>query len=125
MNQYFREIETRLAEKRVSIVSKREYLGGSGHRPRIDVLRALEVEPGGLSLAKIVQRVELPRSTVHLIVTALEAESSVVWSWPRLGAATVWGQISRGLRPPRAENSGSHCAPLPSGSGMKPTRRSI
>ena len=55
-----------------------------------DVRRALEVEPGGLSLAKIAQRVELPRSTVHRIVTALEAESLVVPASPsgvyRLGS---------------------------------------
>ena len=100
MNQCFREIQTRLAEKRVSIVSKREYLGGFSHRPRIDVLRALEVEPRGLSLAKIVQRVGLPRSTVHLIVTALEAESSVVPASPRggyrLGSELAWFAVSAG-----------------------------
>jgi DNA-binding IclR family transcriptional regulator len=74
-----------------------------------DVLRALEAEPGGLSLAKIAQRVELPRSTVHRIVTALEAESLVVPSSPsggyRLGpelarfAASASGELRESVRP--------------------------
>jgi DNA-binding IclR family transcriptional regulator len=38
------------------------------------VLRALEGEPQGLSLAQLAERVRLPRSTVHRIVTALAAE---------------------------------------------------
>ena len=38
------------------------------------VLRALEGEPQGLSLAQLAERVGLPRSTVHRIVTALAAE---------------------------------------------------
>jgi DNA-binding IclR family transcriptional regulator len=38
------------------------------------VLRALEGEPLGLSLAQLAERVHLPRSTVHRIVTALAAE---------------------------------------------------
>ena len=38
------------------------------------VLRALEGEPHGLSLARLAERVALPRSTVHRIVTALAAE---------------------------------------------------
>jgi DNA-binding IclR family transcriptional regulator len=38
------------------------------------MLRALEGEPRGLSLAQIAERVGLPRSTVHRIVTALAAE---------------------------------------------------
>jgi DNA-binding IclR family transcriptional regulator len=38
------------------------------------VLRALEGEPQGLSLAQLAERVGLPRSTVHRIVTALSAE---------------------------------------------------
>jgi IclR family acetate operon transcriptional repressor len=74
-----------------------------------DVLRALEVEPGGLSLAKIAQRVESPRSTVHRIVTALEAESLVVPASPsggyRLGpelarfAASTSGELRESVRP--------------------------
>jgi DNA-binding IclR family transcriptional regulator len=38
------------------------------------VLRSLAGEPAGLSLAELAARVELPKSTVHRIVTALEAE---------------------------------------------------
>jgi DNA-binding IclR family transcriptional regulator len=74
-----------------------------------DVLRALEAEPGGLSLAKIAQRVELPRSTVHRIVTALEAESLVVPASPsggyRLGpelarfAASAGRELRESVRP--------------------------
>jgi DNA-binding IclR family transcriptional regulator len=50
-----------------------------------DVLRAHEVQPGGLSLAKIAQRISLARSTVHRIVTTLEAESLVVPASPSGG----------------------------------------
>ena len=74
-----------------------------------DVLRALEAEPGGLSLAKIARRVELPRSTVHRIVTALEAESLVIPASPsggyRLGpelarfAASAGGELRESVRP--------------------------
>lgn len=74
-----------------------------------DVLRALEAEPRGLSLAKIAQRVELPRSTVHRIVTALEAESLVVPASPRGGyrlgpelarfAASAGGELRESVRP--------------------------
>jgi len=74
-----------------------------------DVLRALEAEPGGLSLAKIARRVELPRSTVHRIVTALETESLVVPASPsggyRLGpelarfAASAGGELRESVRP--------------------------
>lgn len=74
-----------------------------------DVLRVLEAEPGGLSLSKIAQRVELPRSTVHRIVTALEAESLVVPASPsggyRLGpelarlAASAGGELRESVRP--------------------------
>jgi DNA-binding IclR family transcriptional regulator len=74
-----------------------------------EVLRALEAEPGGLSLAKIAQRVELPRSTVHRIVTALEAESLVIPASPsggyRLGpelarfAASAGGELRESVRP--------------------------
>jgi len=74
-----------------------------------EVLRALEAEPGGLSLAKIARRVELPRSTVHRIVTALEAESLVVPASPsggyRLGpelarfAASAGGELRESVRP--------------------------
>ena len=42
------------------------------------ILAALEASPGGLSLAQIAQRVELPRSTVHRIVKALTTERFLV-----------------------------------------------
>jgi DNA-binding IclR family transcriptional regulator len=42
------------------------------------LLRALEDEPLGLSLAQLSERVHLPRSTVHRIVTALSAEGFLV-----------------------------------------------
>ena len=42
------------------------------------VLRALEGGPLGLSLAQLAERVRLPRSTVHRIVTALSAEGFLV-----------------------------------------------
>jgi len=63
-----------------------------------DVLRALEQAPDGLSLSEIALAVGLPKSTVHRLVSALEAED---WVTPasvgkvrlgrglaRLGAAT-------------------------------------
>lgn len=42
------------------------------------ILAALEASPGGLSLAQIAQRVDLPRSTVHRIVRALTTERLLV-----------------------------------------------
>lgn len=42
------------------------------------LLRALEGEPHGLSLAQLSERVGLPRSTVHRIMTALTAEGLLV-----------------------------------------------
>jgi DNA-binding IclR family transcriptional regulator len=58
---------------------------------------------------KIAQRVELPRSTVHRIAAALEAESLVVPALPgggyRLGpelariAASAGGELSESVRP--------------------------
>ena len=41
------------------------------------VLRALDGENKGLSLAQLANRIGLPRSTVHRIVTALAAEGMV------------------------------------------------
>ena len=41
------------------------------------VLRALDGETQGLSLAQLADRVGLPRSTVHRIVTALVAEGLI------------------------------------------------
>jgi DNA-binding IclR family transcriptional regulator len=59
----------------------------------IDVLRALEGEPDGLSLGQIAQRVSLARSTVQRIVDALRAEQFVISASPtagvRLGPALI------------------------------------
>src|ERR1700721_798456 len=57
------------------------------------VLRALEGEQSGLSLAQIAQRVNLARSTVQKIVDALRAEQFVIAATPtsgvRLGPALI------------------------------------
>lgn len=59
----------------------------------INVLRALEGEPEGLSLGQIAQRVGLARSTVQRIVDALRAEQFVISASPtagvRLGPALI------------------------------------
>lgn len=47
-----------------------------------DVLRALHGEPNGLSLSQLAERTGLPRSTVHRLLAALEAESFVAPSGP-------------------------------------------
>jgi DNA-binding IclR family transcriptional regulator len=41
------------------------------------VLRALDTDPGGVSLAQLAERVALPRSTVHRIVASLAAEGLI------------------------------------------------
>jgi DNA-binding IclR family transcriptional regulator len=46
------------------------------------VLRALDGEDQGLSLAQLADRIGLPRSTVHRIVTALAAEGMVATASP-------------------------------------------
>ena len=57
------------------------------------VLRTLESEPSGLSLAQIAQRVGLARSTVQRIVDALRAEHFLIAATPtsgvRLGPALI------------------------------------
>ena len=59
----------------------------------VNVLRALEGEPEGLSLGQIAQRVNLARSTVQRIVDALRAEQFVISASPtagvRLGPALI------------------------------------
>lgn len=45
-----------------------------------DILRALKTDPDGLSLGQIASRVNLPRSTVQRIVSALSAERLVMAS---------------------------------------------
>jgi DNA-binding IclR family transcriptional regulator len=74
-----------------------------------EILRALEGEPEGLSLGEIAARLGLPRSTVHRIVSALEAErlvsSGVQRGRVRLGpglyrlAATALKSLSQTLHP--------------------------
>jgi len=59
----------------------------------VNVLRALEGEPEGLSLGQIAQRVSLARSTVQRIVDALREEQFVIAASPtagvRLGPALI------------------------------------
>jgi DNA-binding IclR family transcriptional regulator len=59
----------------------------------VSVLRALEDEPGGLSLGQIGERVGLARSTVQRIVDALRTEQFVISASPtsgvRLGPALI------------------------------------
>jgi DNA-binding IclR family transcriptional regulator len=53
------------------------------------VLRALDGDPGGLSLAQLAERVRLPRSTVHRIVASLASEGFV-------SAASANGRVRLG-----------------------------
>jgi len=61
------------------------------------ILRALEDENGGLSLGQIAQRVNLARSTVQRIVSALETEKLVIAATPngrvRLAATAVDSKV--------------------------------
>jgi DNA-binding IclR family transcriptional regulator len=73
------------------------------------LLRALDGQPQGLSLSQISERISLPRSTVHRLVTALENEGFVAAATPngrvRLGAELLRlaeggrRDIQRELRP--------------------------
>lgn len=58
-----------------------------------NILRALEGEPDGLSLGEISSRVDLPRSTVQRIVTALADEQLLIAASPKsrvkLGPALI------------------------------------
>lgn len=58
------------------------------------VLRTLEGEPHGLSLAQLTQRVELPRSTVHRIVSALSAEGLLANVQPT-GRVRIGPEVAR------------------------------
>jgi len=68
------------------------------------ILRSLEGESQGLSLSEIAERVGLARSTVHRIVTALEAERFVVYAANRVrvrlgpGLASLAASARRELR---------------------------
>ena len=65
------------------------------------VLRALEGEKAGLSLAQIAERVDLARSTVQRIVDALRAEQFLIAATPssgvRLGPALIRLAASAGV----------------------------
>ena len=73
------------------------------------ILATLEASPGGLSLAQIAQRVDLPRSTVHRIVKALTTERLLVpvsaaggvRLGPRLAglASAALGELRQQIRP--------------------------
>ena len=58
------------------------------------VLRALEAEPRGLSLAQLAERVRLPRSTVHRIVSALAAEG-LLMSASSTGRVRIGPELAR------------------------------
>src|SRR6266542_4109771 len=74
-----------------------------------DILRALQRNPKGLSLSQLAREVDLARSTVHRIVSALTAEQFIAAASPsgrvRLGlglaplAAAASGDLRRELRP--------------------------
>lgn len=73
------------------------------------ILRTLGIERQGLSLSDLAQRVELPRSTVHRIITALESEGLAATASPngryKLGpelvrlAAGQHGELRTEVRP--------------------------
>jgi DNA-binding IclR family transcriptional regulator len=60
-----------------------------------DILRALQRNPHGLSLSQLAREVDLARSTVHRIVSALEAEQLIATASPngrvRLGLGLAGG----------------------------------
>jgi DNA-binding IclR family transcriptional regulator len=58
------------------------------------ILRALDGEPGGLSLSQLAQRIGLPRSTVHRIVVALGAEGLVAAASPN-GRVRLGPELAR------------------------------
>jgi DNA-binding IclR family transcriptional regulator len=63
------------------------------------ILRALDGEPQGLSLSELAKRVDLPRSSVHRIVSALSADGRVVLG-PEIGRlAAGRREFWRELRP--------------------------
>lgn len=58
------------------------------------ILRALEGEPNGLSLSQLSERLRLPRSTVHRVVTALAAEGLLAAASPN-GRVRLGPEIAR------------------------------
>lgn len=58
------------------------------------ILRALDGEPHGLSLSQLSDRLELPRSTVHRVVTALATEGLLAAASPN-GRVRLGPEIAR------------------------------
>jgi DNA-binding IclR family transcriptional regulator len=58
------------------------------------ILRALDGEPDGLSLSQLSDRLSLPRSTVHRVVTALAAEGLVAAASPN-GRVRLGPELAR------------------------------
>jgi DNA-binding IclR family transcriptional regulator len=59
-----------------------------------EILRLLETSPGGLSQAEMVERLGLPRTTIHRIIRALLAEGFVA-SMGNRGRFRIGAQIAR------------------------------
>jgi DNA-binding IclR family transcriptional regulator len=58
------------------------------------ILRALDGEPDGLSLSQLSERLDLPRSTVHRVVSALSAEGLVAAPSPN-GRVRLGPELAR------------------------------
>src|SRR4051812_44839281 len=58
------------------------------------ILRALDGEPHGLSLSQLSERLDLPRSTVHRVVSALSAEGLLASASPN-GRVRLGPEIAR------------------------------
>src|SRR4051812_19710247 len=58
------------------------------------ILRALDGEPHGLSLSQLSERLDLPRSTVHRVVSALSAEGLVAAASPN-GRVRLGPELAR------------------------------
>src|SRR5919205_1721913 len=66
------------------------------------ILRALDGEPHGLSLSQLSERLDLPRSTVHRVVTALSTEGLLASASPN-GRVRLGPEIARFALPSRRE----------------------
>jgi DNA-binding IclR family transcriptional regulator len=66
------------------------------------VLRTLDHEDQGLSLAQLAERIGLPRSTMHRIVTALASEGMVAIGSPG-GSVLAGPKFARLASPSEAE----------------------
>src|SRR3954449_10667858 len=58
------------------------------------ILRALDGEPHGLSLSQLSERLDLPRSTVHRVVSALSAEGLLASASPN-GRVRLGPELAR------------------------------